>query len=627
MAAVVVATLGPSEPAVASETTAASAPAALPEVPMPAIDNLEAYSQEQLREAKKRLDTVLEESDDPVLRSEAFGYLGKLLYVYDLTAAARVSFANARDLYPEEPSWHYLLGAIDQLDGRHQEAAASFSSVLELEPGDVPARIRLGNSLYDLDRLDEAEAAFLAVLETEPRHPSGLFGLGKVELARGWLEGAIAHLEEALAIQPTATTIHHQLGLAYRRAGDLDRAREHLAKNSGVRVQFLDPRIQNLSELLKTSHVFFKAGVDAARQGRFEEAIRQFQLAVAEEPDGSFIHYNLALAYLHLGRRPQAVESLERSVEFDPEFRNGHFNLGTLAAEDGRLSDAERHFRRAVEIDADDLEAHLEWVVALSRLDRLDDAAGEVAEILRRDPENPRARLQAGVLAARSGRLQAARANLEAVLDNARAEPQGRAEAHAQLGLVFERAGSAAAEEHLRAAAELEPVRERLEPLALWLGRSGRFAEAAEVYERILSAGEADKDERVFVGLAMANLLGRRDLDARRALERGLESLPGNLTLGHLLARVLAAADSAEVRDGPRSLDLSQRIFQLAPSLEHAETVAMAFAELGRFEEAMDWQRKVIERAGRLGGEAMLPAARERLAGYDRGEPCRSPWR
>ena len=52
------------------------------------------------------------------------------------------------------------------------------------------------------------------------------------------------------------------------------------------------------------------------------------------------------------------------------------------------------------------------------------------------------------------------------------------------------------------------------------------------------------------------------------------------------------------------------------------ETVAMAFAETGRFEEAVTWQREVLAAAERGGAPASIEVLRRHLALYERGEPC-----
>jgi hypothetical protein len=81
------------------------------------------------------------------------------------------------------------------------------------------------------------------------------------------------------------------------------------------------------------------------------------------------------------------------------------------------------------------------------------------------------------------------------------------------------------------------------------------------------------------------------------------------------------------VRDGARALALAGQVFEASPNLDHAETLAMAYAEIGNLQEAVAWQRRVLTRAESQGRPApMLEAIRARLARYERGEPERSPW-
>jgi hypothetical protein len=76
--------------------------------------------------------------------------------------------------------------------------------------------------------------------------------------------------------------------------------------------------------------------------------------------------------------------------------------------------------------------------------------------------------------------------------------------------------------------------------------------------------------------------------------------------LQHLLARLLAAAPDAAVRDGRRALDLALALHRVAPAVAAAETVAMAYAEVGDFTQALAWQ----EHAQSAGADRVLGGAR-----------------
>jgi hypothetical protein len=124
----------------------------------------------------------------------------------------------------------------------------------------------------------------------------------------------------------------------------------------------------------------------------------------------------------------------------------------------------------------------------------------------------------------------------------------------------------------------------------------------------------------------MALILDGQNSAADEALEAGRRSLPDNVALAHLQARFLATCSDDTIRDGARALDLAMDIQRQVPSAEHAETVAMAFAEEGRFEEAVSWQTDVVEDLQSSGPPPVLEIATSRLELYRSGRPVVDPW-
>jgi hypothetical protein len=102
--------------------------------------------------------------------------------------------------------------------------------------------------------------------------------------------------------------------------------------------------------------------------------------------------------------------------------------------------------------------------------------------------------------------------------------------------------------------------------------------------------------------------------------------MPQEQPLRLALARVLAASPEDGVRDGPRALALAQALYAGFPSLDHAETLAMALAEVGRSAEAADLQARAIDAVTRAGRFELLARLQEDLARYQAGEPSRRPW-
>ena len=115
--------------------------------------------------------------------------------------------------------------------------------------------------------------------------------------------------------------------------------------------------------------------------------------------------------------------------------------------------------------------------------------------------------------------------------------------------------------------------------------------------------------------------------EARQALGAAIERYPAEPSFRHALARLLAAAPDAGVRDGPQALDLVQALAEEYRTAGVAETMAMAMAELGRFGEAVEWQRLAMGVAADAAQSAVVRGMAANLASYQRNEPCRTPWR
>ena len=87
----------------------------------------------------------------------------------------------------------------------------------------------------------------------------------------------------------------------------------------------------------------------------------------------------------------------------------------------------------------------------------------------------------------------------------------------------------------------------------------------------------------------------RRRALASSAMCKAFPDQPG---FAHALARLLAAAPDDRVRDGARADAIMSDLLKTQQTPALAETMAMALAELGRFDEAVRWQREAIDLRG-----------------------------
>jgi tetratricopeptide (TPR) repeat protein len=160
--------------------------------------------------------------------------------------------------------------------------------------------------------------------------------------------------------------------------------------------------------------------------------------------------------------------------------------------------------------------------------------------------------------------------------------------------------------------------------LADALRRNGRLEESLPHYNEVIKASPAISQARF--GYAMALVRLRRYQEARDWLSDAMKTYPDQPGFAHALARILAAAPAQNVRDGPRAFALMQDLLKQQKTIGLAETMAMTFSELGRFDEAIAWQREAIAGAKESQQNA-VSRLEENLTLYENSKPCRTPWR
>ena len=104
-----------------------------------------------------------------------------------------------------------------------------------------------------------------------------------------------------------------------------------------------------------TAEVHNVLGVDHLRNGRHEDAAREFEEALRKDPGSSRARSNLASVRAEEGSTPpearrfsEASHKLREALTLAPDSADAHNNLGVALASLGQVEEAVPHFRRAV---------------------------------------------------------------------------------------------------------------------------------------------------------------------------------------------------------------------------------------------------------------------------------------
>jgi len=338
---------------------------------------------------------------------------------------------------------------------------------------------------------------------------------------------------------------------------------------------------------------------------------------------------------LELGDVRAAAAHLERALELQPDADQLHFPLAAAYRRLGRVDEAERHAElagtgkptpldprlREVSVRSVSSESYLLLGLQKVQAEAFDQAAAAYEQAARLNPENKRAYLNLAVTEMKLGRDDSAERNLRRALELDADYPH----AHLNLAILLEERGDlAVAEEHYRRALAGDPDGVETNFRAAGLAMQRRdYGAAVGRYRKVVRRAPALIQARYLGALALLALDRRQE--AKEALAEAVELAPERPDLRLALTRSIATGPPLSAEEMERALSLARELYEERRSAEDAETLAMALAAAGRFDEAARLQEQVL--AAAAGGDpGVLAHLRQNLDRYRAGERADRPF-
>jgi tetratricopeptide (TPR) repeat protein len=328
---------------------------------------------------------------------------------------------------------------------------------------------------------------------------------------------------------------------------------------------------------------------------------------------------NLGVALDHDATVDEAIALFQKAVQIDPRYAMGQFNLGNALLNKGHADEAIEHYQRALEIWPGYAEAHNNLANAILPKGQVDEAMAHYQTALKLKADYAQAHLGLGTVLLQKGKVDEAIAQYQLSLQ---INP-GYAEAHYNLGLAFLQKGSvddaiAQFQESLR----LKPDNaEAHGNLANVLLQKGKADEAMAHYQAALQLKPDSAEEHVNFGAALLQM-GRAP-EAIAQFQKTLQLQPDNPQALNSLAWLLATSPEASLRNGNKAVQLAQRANELAGGNNPAvlRTLAAAFAEAGKFDEAKRIVQQAIELTRTVGRQDWAQQLNKELLRYQAGRP------
>ena len=224
----------------------------------------------------------------------------------------------------------------DALKGlaRRQEAleaykSAEASAYMYLEP------LKRILDFYEEENNEQGMLEYLRKLDKiSPNHLERKLGLGKLLIKRGKAEDAERHLTAALDLAA-------QEGAAKVSAVDLEIAEQYLNVDPAISEQYFRSSIKaarSSPDALKPL-VFNRLGLALRKQGKWQEAVKEYQEAEKLSPEDENIQFNMAMALAEGHDWMAAADRLDRALALNPEFHKDHkmvsYNMGAIYSQAG----------------------------------------------------------------------------------------------------------------------------------------------------------------------------------------------------------------------------------------------------------------------------------------------------
>jgi tetratricopeptide (TPR) repeat protein len=410
-----------------------------------------------------------------------------------------------------------------------------------------------------------------------------------------------------VARNPNSFLAHNNLGNVFFRSGRMDEAIEQYQKALAIQPRYA-LALNNLG------NVFF-------RNGCADEAIEQYQKALAIQPGDPATYDNLGKALLKKGRVDEALACFQKALASQPDDAATHDYLGNALLKQGQVDEAMAHFQRALAIQPDNAEFHNNFGNALLGKGKLNGAIEQYQKALALRPVTAEFHNNLGIVLLRNGRVDEAIVHFQKV---AEIQPDD-IKAHEGLGMAFfQKAQVDEAIVQFQEVLRIHPdFAEANNNLGAAFLQKGQMNEAIAYYQKAVQLEPLNAEFQSNLGYAL--FLRGEVREAIAHYQTSLEIQPQNAITCKNLAWILATCPEASVRNGAKAVELAEQAARLSGSPDpiFIGTLAAAYAEAGRFPEAVATARRAQQLAVDQSNLGLASALQVQIGFYQSGSTFR----
>ena len=206
-------------------------------------------------------------------------------------------------LYPDESFYRFMVEA-STLEDKFEDVVTYSRKLIQINPGDLPTKIFLGEHFLNRGQNDEAIKIFSEVKENLPSYPKVNYFLAKCYMNKNDHTKALEMGEEEIKQNP-------QLEFGYYIVGAIHKA----TQKYGEAIPMLEKAISLNTGSVET---LLALGWIKHKQNYLEESRELYTRALREEPGNAEANRELGLVYKDIGQSKLAAESLKLYLDIRP---------------------------------------------------------------------------------------------------------------------------------------------------------------------------------------------------------------------------------------------------------------------------------------------------------------------
>jgi tetratricopeptide (TPR) repeat protein len=352
---------------------------------------------------------------------------------------------------------------------------------------------------------------------------------------------------------------------------------------------------------------------------QYAKARELIETLLKRRPNFALGHERLSRIDLAEGKTEEAIERLKKALEMKPELPDSHNNLAMIYIEQKEYDQAYKHLSKALDINPDHLYACNNMADLLFKQDKSDEALAQWKRSLTIKRNQPDVCNNVGRLYVQQGEYNEA---MKYYLKSLEYEP-AQSRVQNSLGLIFIQLNKP--DDAILCYSEslkMDPNQPKVyNTWGLILSQQGQFDQAISKFSESLML-EPDQEA---IQNNIADIYfqqGKNDL-AIMYWRKALEIKPDMVIALNNMAWLKAVHDQEPYYDPNEAVRLAERAVKLTEDQEPGllDTLSVAYASAGRFDEAIKAAEKAIELALSSQQDELADVIKNHLELYKAGQP------